>query len=162
MAITHYWYYSNRVFYVHFEGELTEQDILQSESDVANKFEQVEQQEPRYIHVILDNRELTKTPPLVKLLEILNNTEARRKMGKAIRSGWVIDVGVPMKNVNMLKFQLDMIAQRNNIRYRQFETLEEAIDFLRLMDESLKALPMLERDAMTPALLKAIPSTESS
>ncbi|GEM_PF-1359536 len=160
MPITHYWYHTNRVFYVHLDGDLSETEIYHSDVTVARIFQQVVQDEPRYIHVIINNLGVKATPPLNKLLALLTGTEARRTMGKAILSGWVIDVGVPMKSASLLKFMIDLVAQRNNLRYRQFETLDDAVTFLHKMDLTLTDLPVLERAAMTPAVLD-VPDIEA-
>ncbi len=160
MPITPYWYHTNRVLYVELEGELSESEIQESDKNVARILQAVQQEEPRYIHCISDNTKLTGTPPLAKLLDLVTNTEARRAMGKVIRSGWVIDVGVPMRNVSLLKFMLDLVAQKNNIHYRQVNSLVDAIEFLRKMDLTLTDLPVLDRAAMTPAVLK-VPDIEA-
>jgi hypothetical protein len=127
MPINHSWFLPERIVLVHMAGIMTLDEIRDAFAESARY---VESSSARKVHLLHDWRDLKRFPRNV--MEIRRVLLARIQNPRKI--GWVVMFGT----MNPLaRFLMDMAMQTFRIRFRAFNTPEEALAFLRKMDASL-------------------------
>ncbi len=119
------WYIENEVIYLHYYGAMDAEDLraalMEHKSLIENS--------PRSIvHVINDVGDVTVPVPLKDSLRIV------REVGGHVRSGWSLTI---REKSIIIKMGAALGASVFKMRYRAFDTLEQALAHLKLVDESI-------------------------
>jgi hypothetical protein len=124
------WLIPQRIVYERFSGEVTVEDIRHNSDLVAPMMAEG----VPLIHTIIDVSEITGHPGLN---EIRNSTPMETYDGE----GWRILVGANA----VARFIGSIILQIMQRRFRAFQTMEEALQFLEDQDETLDLSEYLTR-----------------
>jgi hypothetical protein len=119
------WYIEGEVIYIQNRLETSTQELHDLLMDI-NAY--IAQSERPLVHVINDLSQVTKPFSLVEIAQALKGIRPDPRMG------WVIMVGEKDK---LVKFISSIARQLLHVRQRSYETLEEALDFLRDIDSGL-------------------------
>ncbi|MCA9886405.1 MAG: hypothetical protein KC708_25705 [Anaerolineae bacterium] len=119
------WFIPGQVIFAHFSGETTEDDLRGSLISVRDI---IENSDNRYIHLITDTGDVTKSLPSHKALQIV------REIGTHDRLGWNI---VIREKSALVKMGVALTSVINKSNTRSLDSLETAEAFLRKMDDSL-------------------------
>lgn len=126
------WYLENRVMMVVAEGEYTDDELINLDSQVIKY---LDQSTVPLVHMIMDRQGTTHIPSMKSVTMV--------KWPKHPRYGWTLVVG------STNPFQRFVVAVANNFfkgRQRNFDTREEALDFLNEVDSTLPPLRAIKRD----------------
>jgi hypothetical protein len=130
------WYVDQRVIYCRAFGTATIEDIhhLNRETQLHVRAGQP------LVHVICDLKGLDKYPT-----NIAGMRQSLEQMDHE-RMGWVIVCGAGNA---LLRFIASLITQFiiPNVRLRMFDTVQQAVAFLREHDSTLESLPVIEKSA---------------
>jgi hypothetical protein len=119
------WYIENAVIYTEFSGEISEVELY----EVLKEIEAMARASGRpIIHSISDVSRVTKSLPLPTTVSVT------RKIDLSFMSGWSIVVG---EKDALIKFVSSIARQLMKLRQRNFDTLSDAIAFLRANDSSI-------------------------
>ena len=119
------WLLENKVAKFNVQGDATVED-LRHVSETIEEF--INQSDAPLVHILHDERGLGTLPISLKVL-----TESLGFL-KHPRLGWFIIYG---NNDRIKKFLSSMVMGMAKIRHRNFETLEEALNFLVTVDSTL-------------------------
>jgi len=124
MPYTISWYTPQRVVHMQVEGLLATSEV---ESLIAEAGVYVSEGAP-LVHFLVDTRTLQKIESVAEALKVVQGNPPHPNMG------WMIVVG---KMNPVVKFFLDFVGLLTKSRYRRFDTLPEAMDFLKETDQTL-------------------------
>jgi hypothetical protein len=127
------WLLENKVVQFNIRGDVTLEDLSQV-SEAIEDF--INQSDAPLIHVLHDERGMGSIPSSLKVL-----TESLGFL-KHPRLGWFIIYG---NNDRIKKFLSSMVMGIAKIRHRNFETLEESLDFLVTVDSTLPSIQNILR-----------------
>ncbi len=125
MAYEVQWYIEKQIQYVRFWNELTIEDF-RAELEVSRKM--MDTSDRPLVHVIIDVNDVTKSIGLKEMAMVMAGREPHP------RGGWTILVG---QKDAMMKFASSVGRQLLKLRQRNFDTVQEALDFLRDIDANL-------------------------
>ncbi len=120
------WFLENRVMMIAAEGEYTDEELIGLDGQVI---QYLDQSPMPLVHMIMD-RQQTNHIPSIKSATMV-------KWPKHPRYGWTLVIG------SSNPFQRFVVALANNLfkgRQRNFDSLDEALDFLNLVDSTLPPL----------------------
>jgi hypothetical protein len=120
------WYIPRRVVLQRLYGTLTIEELKQ----INSEFEQCLNEGIPMVHVLVDVSGVERYP--IKLHEI-----AQAMQHGDEREGWVMLIGANP----ILKFLGSAITQLAKLRFRTFNTVEEAFEFLKQQDYTLSQAP---------------------
>ncbi len=125
MTMHNTWLIEDAVVYTQFRG-------ASSVDEVRSKMIEIREMcagSPRaLVHVIANIEELTKPLPLNQAVKVV------REVGITSNLGWALIVGA---RTQLIKFVVNSSASLFQRRLRNFDTLEEALEFLNRMDVNL-------------------------
>ncbi len=125
MPVKTQWYVPEAVIYTQFSGETSIEDMHQyirdayRLSDLSNR---------SLVHVIADSSRVTKG---VNIKEVMKTVSSVKPHPKA---GWNITIGEKDK---LIRFTTDVARQLLHLRTRSFNTIDEALAFLKDIDHSI-------------------------
>ena len=125
MPVVNKWYIPEQIGYIRFYGEVLEDELRKFMDDGERM---IDSSSRANVHFIIDLTDLTRPVSLAASIKLA------RERTKHPRSGWSITVG---KQSSFTKFIGDVTGQILNTRMRAFDTTQEALDFLRDMDETI-------------------------
>jgi hypothetical protein len=125
MPYTVNWYIPDELIYVHYTGVTTAEELR----DCLLKMRSFIESSPcELVHAISDVGDIVEAVPLKDSLKIV------RDVGHHPRAGWTISIRE--KSV-LLKMGSALGSSVFKLRFRAFDTLDEAVAYLRSVDESL-------------------------
>ncbi|HUN07752.1 MAG TPA: hypothetical protein PLQ56_14175 [Aggregatilineales bacterium] len=136
------WYIENQVLFVHIWGDTDLDDYI---SYFQQSYEAYDQSDAPVIHTIVDASGVNKQANLIDVQRALPKT-------RHPRSGWTVTVKDGPGSV-MARFVMTMVSKVLNLHFRHFDTLDEALEFLRHID------PNLDWDQARQSVLKLDSST---
>lgn len=119
------WYIENEVIYLQYGSEVTVQE-MQDLLAAVNAY--VEQTQRPLVHIVIDLTRIVKPLSLVETVKSLKGVRPHPRMG------WTITIGEQDK---LVKFIASVARQIWGLRQRSFNSLPEALDFLRDIDTRL-------------------------
>ncbi|MEQ8674799.1 MAG: hypothetical protein RLP44_18245 [Aggregatilineales bacterium] len=125
MPYTIDWYIENEIIYVAYSGVTTAEELEESLYTIK---EMIESSPRHLVHVISDVGDVTQS---VKPLESLGIV---RKVGNSPQSGWMI---ILREKSALIKFGVALGTTVFKSRNRTFDTLEQAVEFIKGMDTTL-------------------------
>ena len=125
MALKTRWYVQDAVIYVQFWGETSIDDMRQY---IEDAYELSDQSERSLVHVIADSSNVTKGVNIKDVMKTLANVKPHPK------AGWNITIGEKDK---LIRFTTDVARQLLRLRTRSFDTMDQAIAFLKDIDHSI-------------------------
>jgi len=125
MAVKTRWYIQDAVIYVKFWGETTVDDMRQF---IQDAYELSDQSDRSLVHVIADSSRVTKGVNIKDVMKTLSNVKPHPK------AGWNITIGEKDK---LIRFTTDVARQLLRVRTRSFNTIDEAVTFLKDIDPSI-------------------------
>jgi len=129
------WYVDQRVAFVRFWGEITVHDVVEA-LDISARL--VDEGAQPHVHFLHDWTEINNFPT--------NIIQIRQKSNVALEDeeklGWMVVYGLDNR---LLRFISQTVLQVFGIRFRMFETQEEAIAFLNEIDPTLPSIPPIDR-----------------
>ena len=128
MPYTISWYLPNRIVMLKVEGLLTTAEIR---SLIGDALPFVNEGKP-LVHFLVDTQNLQKIESIPEGLKVVQGNPPHASMG------WMLVIG---KMNPLIKFFLDFVGLLTKSRYNHFDTLPEALNFLRGIDLSLATLP---------------------
>jgi hypothetical protein len=140
MAAEIWWYVTGRILYS--PGSTLKEDIAQRNAMALELIETEGQ--PPMVHTLIDHtkrysaEELQTLPRQVQYYIFSDGNEVREKLIRHPMLGWVLSINTP---TTALKMAGSVISQQDNYRWRHFDTLDEALDFLEQIDTTLGKLP---------------------
>lgn len=126
------WYLENRVMMVVAEGEYTDDELINLDAQVIKY---LDQSNVPLVHMIMDRQGTTHIPSMKSVTMV--------KWPKHPRYGWTLVVG------STNPFQRFVVALANNFfkgRQRNFDSREEALDFLNEVDSTLPPLRTIKQN----------------
>ena len=136
------WHIEGRLLRVILKTDITKEVFLEVSSTVKQELDTHAQ--PPYAHIILDARERGDIhKDMLKLQPVM---EAINEVLKHPQMGWLIAIN-PNPN-QVMKFLLNMSTGITRTRFRIFETIEEAYEFLRYQDQTLPNIDLENRIAL--------------
>lgn len=127
MPIHNTWLVPSRISLGYFEGQITIQDIINSQEESSAMYAG---HDGMTIHAIMDMRDITKYP--TNLSELIHNI----MLYKNQQFGWVIII----TNSTIIRFLGSAIVQLSKQRFRAFTDVSECLNFLHQMDATLPPL----------------------
>ncbi len=125
MPIQSNWYVPKAVVFSRFSGAPTEDEIIQNGYNIIDLIETCD---TPLIHIIVDTTAVTASPPLPATIR------AAKSSPKHERAGWLVTIG---EQNPIIKFASSVSRQLLQVRTQNFDTLEEAIAFLKSVDETI-------------------------
>ncbi len=125
MPVKTQWYVPETVIYVQFWGETTVADMQQYIDD-AYRLSDLSSRS--LVHVIADTSRVTKGINIKEVMKTVSNVKPHPK------AGWNITVGEKDK---IIRFTTDVARQLLRLRTRSFNTIDEAVAFLKDIDHSI-------------------------
>ncbi|MCA9908540.1 MAG: hypothetical protein KC519_07820 [Anaerolineae bacterium] len=119
------WLVPNTVILIRHSGAMTEEEIVKNSDDTIAM---INSSDAKIIHVIIDSTAVTTSPPLPAAVRVA------KAAPKHEREGWIITVGGQNP---VVKFVMSVSRSLLKVRTQNYETLMEAIAFLKTMDETL-------------------------
>ena len=126
MSIQLSWYLENRVLLLTSQGESSDQDLLDIDQPII---EHLNQSNAPLVHLIADHRKGGKMPSMKAAAQI--------QWPKHPQYGWGIMVGLTNP---VQRFLVAVASNFFKVRQRNFDTMDEALDFLNEVDTTLPAL----------------------
>ena len=126
MSIRLSWFLENRVIMISAEGEYTDDELIGLDPQVIKY---LDQSSAPLVHMIMDRQETNHIPSIKSVTQV--------KWPRHSRYGWTLVVG------SSNPFQRFVVAIANNLfkgRQRNFDSLDEALDFLNFVDSTLPPL----------------------
>jgi hypothetical protein len=128
------WMYENHLVYDRLFGDVTIQDAAETSQLLEQHLSEGHQAGAPLVHIIVDMSEATSTPfNLREIHQVMTHL-------KHPALGWTAVLG-PSKLVGMLA---SLITQLFKARYRTFQSIDEAVAFLKTQDQQLAAAVDLE------------------
>lgn len=132
MSVDLSWYLENRVIQIVNHGDISDQDMLDSDQPIIDY---MNQSQAPLVHLIVDNSKASYTPSV--------KTVTQAKFPKHPQCGWIILVG-PANT--LMRFANAVVTNLFKTRNRMFDTFDEALDFLNEMDSTLPPLRDMKHD----------------
>ncbi len=114
------WYIEKQVLHLHFWGDLGPQDY---EDYFRLCYNAYDESDAAQVHVLVDASHITNLPNLIDVQRSLPQSSHPR-------AGWTVTVKDGPINV-MARFVTTMVGKALNVHFRHFDTLDEALEFLR-------------------------------
>lgn len=127
------WLVEDQVFLRVAEGEVTVDEYYEHDARLINNY--LEPSPATRVHGIFDLTGLDQMPEL----KVLRQAKAI----KHSKTGWVVLVGVDNP---VIKLVASVMGQMYQARFRFYNTIEEALDFLQSMDDTLPDLHPLYKE----------------
>jgi hypothetical protein len=125
MPYTVKWYIPDEIMYVHYTGVTTAEELRECLLQMRSFIES----SPReLVHAISDVGDIVEAVPLKDSMKIV------RDVGHHPRGGWTISIRE--KSV-LVKMGSALGSSLFKLRFRAFDTLDQAVDYLKFVDESL-------------------------
>jgi hypothetical protein len=112
------WHDPNKTLLTTYDGTVTAEELTRSIEGIIGA---LDESTANRVHVIVDWRQATDYPYFVDLLP------PARKLLKHSRLGWIVIVGPN----NTVKLWADLFSGITEFRYKIFDTLDNAKEFLR-------------------------------
>lgn len=125
MPVKTQWYVPDAVIYVQFWGETTVEDMQQY---IHDAYQLSDLSSRSLVHVIADSSRVTKGINIKEVMKTISNVKPHPK------AGWNITVGEKDK---IIRFTTDVARQLLRLRTRSFNTIDEAVAFLKDIDHSI-------------------------
>ena len=125
MPVKTQWYVPESVIYTQFSGETTVEDMTQY---IQDAYRLSDLSSRSLIHVIADSSRVTKGVNIKEVMKTVSNVKPHPK------AGWNITVGEKDK---IIRFTTDVARQLLRLRTRSFDTINEAVTFLKDIDPSI-------------------------
>jgi hypothetical protein len=119
---THWWEVDKHVLYVSYSGEITADELLTA-------MKELEANGGPFVNIISDVTNVSRQPALPEIMTVMRQFERSEHMG------WSINVG---DSHGILRFTTNIAGQYLGQRMRSFDTVEEAMAFLREVDPSIE------------------------
>ena len=133
MSLKLSWYLENRVMMIVAQGDYTDTELINLDDHVIKY---LDQSSAPLVHMIMDRQETDHIPSPKSAMMV--------KWPRHPRYGWTLVVGTSNA------FQRFVVAIANNFfkgRQRNFDTLDQALDFLNEVDSTLPSLRALKQQA---------------
>lgn len=117
MAVELNWHEPDKTLLTTYSGSVSGEELSTSIEGIIKSLDSAS----NTLHVIVDWRKATEYPYFVDLLP------PARKLLKHARLGWIVIVGPN----NTIKLWLDLFSGITDFRYKVFNTVDEAAQFLR-------------------------------
>lgn len=118
------WLVDGRVALGYYEGVITIEDLQYSQEEAEALYDTVDS---RVIHGIIDMRHMTEYPTnlaeLIRVISIFRNP----------RLGWIMLI----TNNTIVRFLSSAVVQLSQARFRTFTNVEQCLEFLEDVDETL-------------------------
>ncbi|MBC8170354.1 MAG: hypothetical protein H7X77_01730 [Anaerolineae bacterium] len=143
MAVEVWWYVAGRVVYS--PGSTAPEDIAERNARLLEMIESAGQ--PPMVHCLIDHtnrytpEELQQQPKRLHEYLKIDRNEIREKLITHPLNGWVLSIKPPNP---IFKLAGAVISQQSHYRWRSFDSLEDALDFLQHTDATLPPLPRPE------------------
>jgi hypothetical protein len=125
MPYTVTWYIPDEIIYVHYIGKMTVEELRES----LLKMRELMEGSPRnLVHAISDVGDMVDPVPLKDSMKIV------REVGHHPRSGWTISI---REKSALVKMGSALGSSLFRLRFRAFDTLDQAIAHLKFFDEKL-------------------------
>ncbi len=125
MPYTIRWYIPHEVLYLHYSGTVSGDDLRNSLQEMIQYIES----SPRHlVHTISDVGEVVTPTPMKEAVSII------REVGSHPRSGWAVSI---REKSPLVKMGSAMGSSIFGLRFRAFDTLEQAMVHLKYFDERL-------------------------
>ena len=124
------WYYPERVLFIRFHGNLTENEIADGHAYILNLLASIRHDDP--VHFIYDAQYLKNASA-----NILKLRDIAKALTESTQLGWVISV----HNSSLVRIVAATVDQLFGKHARHYATVEDAIAFLQKDDETLPDLP---------------------
>lgn len=140
MAVEVWWYVPGRVLYS--PGSVAPEDIAERNARSLDLIER-EGQSPM-VHTLIDHtnrytpEELQQQPKLLHEYLKIDRSVIRERLISHPLNGWVLSIKPPNA---AFKLAGAIISQQSHYRWRSFDSLEDALDFLQHTDATLPPLP---------------------
>jgi hypothetical protein len=125
MATRIAWYTQNRVLLMRFQGDVSADELSQINRQIT---QHLDESDAQLVHLILDQRDIGGVPgnimTLTRTMTFIQHP----------RLGWVLRFGEIHPTV---RFMSAVVMQAASVRFRNFHTLEEALQFLSHVDVTL-------------------------
>lgn len=119
------WYIQDEIIYSRYSGAMTPEELR----ECMLKVKELIDISPRsVVHTINDIGNVTESVPLAKAMPII------REVGPHPRAGWGITVG---EKSPLVKMAAAMGASLFKMRYKTFDTMEQALAHLKYFDETI-------------------------
>ena len=119
------WYIPDEIYYVHFSGTTTVEELEEFLEEATGYIEN----SPREIvHSILDVGDVVESAPVLDTLKVFRGFHPHR------RAGWTLTI---REKSTLIKMGSALGASLINTRFRAFATLDEALRFLKSVDQTL-------------------------
>ncbi|MBI1282638.1 MAG: hypothetical protein GC179_31210 [Anaerolineaceae bacterium] len=125
MAFSVNWYIKDEIVYVRYSGATTG-DELRDSLIMTKEF--IESSSREFVHVINDVSDVTEALSVKESMAIV------RDVGSHPRAGWTFSIGVKS---SIVKMGSGLGASIFKLRYRAFDTLEQALAHLRQFDQRI-------------------------
>lgn len=119
------WYIPDEIVYVRYYGVTTTDDLRES---LQNTYQMIESSPRHLVHIISDVGDITKAVPLAESVKIV------REIGGHPRTGWTISI---RDNSALLKMGSALGSSLFRLRFRAFDTFDEALAHLKWYDDAL-------------------------
>ena len=119
------WYIPDEILYIHYSGVTTIEEMRESLLEMKRLMDS----SPRnLIHAISDVGDITQSVPLKDSIKIV------REVGQHARAGWTI---VIREKSIIIKMQSALATSIFKLRYRTFDTMDQALAHLKVSDAEL-------------------------
>lgn len=125
MPYTVNWYIKDEIIYVRYSGAVTADELHQS-LIAANKLIDVSPRD--FVHAINDVGDVTEPVSIKDSMRIV------REVGNHPRTGWTLTIRTQS---NLLKMGSGLGASIFKLRYRAFDTLDQALHHLKQFDQRI-------------------------
>ncbi len=119
------WYIKDEIVFAHYSGITTAEELR--ESLIMTK-KLIESSPREFVHVISDVGDVTESLSTKESMRVVREVESHP------RAGWTFSVGVKS---NMVKMGAGLGASIFKLRYRAFDTLEQATAHLKQFDQRI-------------------------
>jgi hypothetical protein len=121
------WYIPGQVLYASSWGEVTIEQLIEH---IATNQRLVREGTHSLVHTISNVTHLTKYPPIYESVKVFNQF----RHSAPPNTGWALTVGFKDP---VVKFATTVIQQLFGVRLRSFDTVDEAVDFIKTVDREL-------------------------
>lgn len=118
------WYQDERIVLARFEGDQSIEDITQVNTTIT---EMIKTGKPR-VHMIVDTSKMGSIPLKLSQLAAVNAYLREPNLGTIVTIG--------MDNV-LIRFLASMVSQIAHIELKTVSTMDEAVDVLKRLDQTL-------------------------
>lgn len=119
------WYIEDEIIYIRYSGTPTYDEFREA---ILEANELIEGSSRSLVHTVSDLGDVTRTPSPKDSLKLA------REVGVHERVGWTIFI---RETAGLTKMIVAMFTSLTKVRTRSFNTMDEAIDFLKSMDTDL-------------------------